>query len=90
MADGTEPMTLTRLLADATLHGNGEACPACALRREVEDQGAILRPHVPCNVCGGVGRLGFGDAEICRRTVEEAWRIYWPEVERRWREGAAA
>lgn len=76
-------------MADITLHGNGEACPACALRREVQDHGAILRPDVPCNVCGGLGRLGFTDAEICRRTVEEARRCYWPEVERRWAEQSA-
>ena len=70
-------------MADITLHGNGgEACPACALRREAEDKGA----DVPCNVCGGLGRLGFSDAEICHRTVEEARRCYWPEVEQGWAE----
>lgn len=71
-------------MADKTLHDNGYACPACALRREAEDKGAVLRPDVPCNVCGGVGRLGFSEAEICHHTVEEARRCYWPEVERRW------
>lgn len=73
-------------MADKTLHDNGYACPACALRREAEDKGAVLRPDVPCNVCGGLGRLGFSDAEICHRTVEEARRCYWPEVEQGWAE----
>ena len=76
-------------MADITLHGNGEACPACELRREAQDNGAVLRPEVPCNVCKGTGRLGFTAAEICRRTVEEARRCYWPEVERRWAEQSA-
>lgn len=73
-------------MADATLHGNGEACPACTLRREVQDHGVLLRPDVPCNVCGGLGRLGFTAAEVCRRTVEEARRCYWPKVEQGWAE----
>ena len=73
-------------MADKTLHDNGYACPACALRRESEDKGAVLRPDVPCNVCGGLGRLGFSNAEICRRTVEEARRCYWPKVEQGWAE----
>jgi len=70
-------------MPDAALHGNGYACPACELRRDAEDRGAILRPDVPCNVCHGIGRLGFSAAEICAATVEEARRIYWPEFERR-------
>lgn len=70
-------------MADPTLHGNGYACPACELRREAEDKGAILRPDVPCNVCGGLGRLGYSDAEIVRRTVDEARRLYWPAFKAR-------
>lgn len=73
-------------MAGATLHANGYACPACALRREVEDKRAVLRPDVPCNVCGGLGRLCYSAAEVCRRTVEEARRCYWPEVEQGWAE----
>lgn len=70
-------------MADPTLHGNGYACPACEMRREVEDMRAVLRPAVPCNVCAGTGRLGYSDAEIVRRTVEVARRLYWPEFDRR-------
>lgn len=60
------------------LHGNHDLCPACALRREMQDTSTIHRPEVPCNVCGGEGYLTLSDAEIVRRTVEEARRIYWP------------
>ncbi|MCL4069029.1 hypothetical protein M3484_20945 [Pseudomonas sp. GX19020] len=70
-------------MADPTLHGNGYACPACEMRREVEDKTQILRPKVPCNVCAGLGRLGYTEAEIVARTVEEARRVYWPEFEKR-------
>ena len=70
-------------MTDLRLHGDGYACPACALWREVEDTGAVLRPDVPCNVCGGVGRLCYSEAGIVRRTVEEARRVYWPAFARR-------
>lgn len=70
-------------MPDPTLHGNHDPCPACELRRQVVDTGAITRPEVPCNVCQGVGFLPLSDAEIVRRTVEEARRIYWPQFERR-------
>lgn len=76
-------------MADLTLHGNGYPCPACALRREAEDKSAVLRPDVPCNVCRGLGRLGYSEAEIVRRTVEEARRLYWPAFEGRMAEAAA-
>lgn len=70
-------------MPDATLHGNHDPCDACALRRELADTTAIARPEIPCNVCKGLGFLPLGEAEIVRRTVEEARRIYWPEFERR-------
>lgn len=70
-------------MPDPALHGNGHACPACELRREAEDKGAFLRPDVPCNVCKGVGRLPIPEAEIVRRTVEEARRVYWPAFDAR-------
>lgn len=70
-------------MADPNLHGNGEACPACQLRREAEDKGAVIRPDTPCNVCHGTGRLAFSEAEIVARTVAEARRIYWPAFDRR-------
>lgn len=70
-------------MADLTLHGNGYPCPACELRREIEDKTQIMRPGIACNVCKGVGRLGFTEAEIVARTVEEARRLYWPAFEAR-------
>ena len=71
------------------LHGNHDTCPACALRREMQDNAPMIRPEVPCNVCGGAGYLTLSDAEIVRRTVEEARRIYWPSRNRAL-QGAAA
>lgn len=70
-------------MADPSLHGNGYPCPACEMRREAQDKGAILRPETPCNACGGLGRLAYSDAEIVARTVEEARRLYWPAFEAR-------
>lgn len=65
-------------MPDVSLHGNHDDCPACAMRREVQDNGPIIREPVPCNVCHGNGYLTLAAAEICRRTVEEAKRCYWP------------
>lgn len=70
------------------LHGNGEPCAACELRREMADTAPVIRAPIPCNVCGGRGYLPLSTAEIVRRTVEEARRIYWPEFERRIAQGA--
>lgn len=77
-------------MPDPTLHGNHDRCAACELRREVEDSAPINRPVIPCNVCGGVGYLPLSSAEIVRRTVEEARRIYWPAFDARIGKGAAA
>jgi hypothetical protein len=63
-------------MAEAAL-GDLTADQACALRREVADTRPIARPEIPCSVCGGAGWLPLSDAEIVRRTVEEARRIYW-------------
>lgn len=65
-------------MPDASLHGNHDPCPACELRREAEDAALVLRPEVPCNVCNGLGFLPLPEAEIVRRTCEEARSIYWP------------
>jgi hypothetical protein len=70
-------------MPDPTLHGNHDPCPACELRREMADHGPIIRDPIPCNVCGGLGFLPLPEAEIVRRTVEEARRIYWPDFDRR-------
>jgi hypothetical protein len=53
------------------------------MRREHADMKPIDREPIPCNVCGGEGWLPLSEAEIVRRTCEEARRIYWPEFERR-------
>lgn len=65
------------------LHGNHEPCPACEMRREVQDTRPALRKAIPCNVCGGRGYLPLPDAEIVRRTCIEARRLYWPQFEER-------
>lgn len=70
-------------MTDPTLHGNHDPCPACEMRREMEDTRPIIREAIPCNVCKGVGFLPLSDAEIVRRTCEEARRVYWPEFEAR-------
>jgi hypothetical protein len=77
-------------MTDAALHGNGEPCEACALRRELQDLASLEREPVPCNVCKGSGRVPIPDAEIVRRTVEEARRIYWPAFAKRLQEAAGA
>lgn len=61
------------------LQNNHDPCPACALRREMQDTGTINRDALPCNVCKGKGYLKLHDAEIVRRTIEEARRLYWPD-----------
>ena len=65
------------------LFGNHDRCDACALRRELIDTGAIERPDVPCNVCGGQGFIPLETAEIVWRTCDEARRWYWPAFDRR-------
>lgn len=72
-------------MADLALHGNHDACPACALRRETLGAVPIAYGEVPCNVCLGKGFLPLEKMEIVRRTCEEARRIYWPLVEARWK-----
>lgn len=75
-------------MTDHTLHGNHDPCPACELRRELIDTTKIIRPEIQCQVCNGTGFLPLSDAEIVRRTVEEARRIYWPQFEARIAAGA--
>ena len=70
-------------MPDHTLHGNGEPCPACELRREALDRSQILQPVIECQVCDGSGLVPLSAAEIVRRTCEEARRIYWPAFEAR-------
>lgn len=70
-------------MPNPSLHGNHDNCPACELRREMLDTGAVFRPDIPCNVCGGTGHIALSSVEIVRRTVEEARRLYWPAFDRR-------
>lgn len=64
------------------LHGNHDPCPACALRREVEDTAPVIRDPIPCNRCGDLGYLPLPTEEIVRRTAEDACRWYWPAFDR--------
>lgn len=69
---------------DITLHDNGAPCPACELRRESRDP---MDPSpIPCNTCGGNGRMGHTVHQVVGRSVEWARKHYWPERERRWAE----
>ncbi len=70
-------------MPDPDLHGNHDPCDACALRREALGPVPIGKGEVPCNVCGGSGWLPLTEAEIVRRTCDEARRIYWPAFDRR-------
>lgn len=71
-------------MADHTLHGNCERCPACALRREGLDLAPFDRASVPCNNCGGTGLVAISEAEIVRIAVEHARLHYWPAFKARW------
>lgn len=67
-------------MGDPTLHGNGEPCPACALRREADPWQA--KEH-PCNLCGGTGRIAWTVPDIIARHVAWAREHHWPEFDRR-------
>lgn len=60
------------------LHGNHDPCPACEMRREVQDTAPVLRAPIPCNSCGGSGFIPLSNAEIIRRTVQQARLTFWP------------
>lgn len=69
-------------MADPRLYGNGTACPACALRR------AAMAPFgpelpVPCNACGGIGRIAESDLAIIAAACAWAAAHYWPQFDRR-------
>jgi hypothetical protein len=51
-------------MPDPTLHGNHDPCPACELRREMQDTAPIAREVIPCNVCGGVCFLPLAGAAL--------------------------
>ncbi len=77
-------------MADPTLHGNGIACPACELRREEAHRHFTGRIDVPCNNCGGTGRVAFSTSDIIRGHVVWARENYWPERIARWAASAAS
>ena len=71
-------------MADPALHGSGHTCPACELRREAvnaEIGGAV---DVPCNECGGTGRIAIAETDIIAGCVAWARENYWPARIARW------
>lgn len=74
-------------MPDQTLYGNGEDCPACALRRDELRESAAFDQVVSCNFCGWTGRVGRAVAAIVREAVNWAADHYWPEREARWSKG---
>ena len=70
-----DPIEVEYILAAAHL---AQAAELAEARAEVARQA-----EVPCNVCNGVGWLTLDDAEIVRRTCEEARRVYWSAFEAR-------
>ena len=71
-------------MPDKALHGNGDNCPACELRRDELRTAGAWKQEVECNYCGGEGRLARAVADIVREHVEHARAHYWPEREARW------
>ena len=71
-------------MRDPTLHGNGDNCPACELRRDELRAAAAMDQVVPCNFCGGTGRVGRAVAEIIREACLWARENYWPAREAAW------
>lgn len=72
-------------MPDASLHGNGDDCPACALRRDELRAAGAMDQTVDCNLCGGLGRIPRDPGEIVRLSAEWARRHYWPAREAAWR-----
>lgn len=58
-----------------------------ALRRDELRVVRAMDQSVPCNYCDGIGRIDRSIVDIIREAVREAGMHYWPEQERRWREG---
>jgi hypothetical protein len=73
------------MMPDASLHGNGDDCPACALRRDELRAARAMDQSVPCNFCGGEGRVGRAVAAIIREACAWAIEHYWPAKEAEWR-----
>ena len=71
-------------MANKSLHGNVEDCPACALRREEFDKSSLNQPVVPCNLCGSTMRIALDDRGIVDRSVRWAREHYWPQRLARW------
>ncbi len=67
-------------MPDATLHGNGENCPACALRRENDPWQTECHP---CNFCQSTGRVPFTEARIVADAVAWAKDHYWRHFDER-------
>ncbi len=67
-------------MADPALHGNGEDCPACSLRRADDPW---QRRGYDWNRCGGSGRLTFPIEDIVAAHVADARAHYWPQFDQR-------
>lgn len=63
-------------MPDPTLHGNGDDCPACTLRRE--QMGLADAKGVGCNQCDGTGRIPRSTERIIADHVAWAQAYYWP------------
>lgn len=72
-------------MTDHTLHGNHQPCPAvdCKAFTGTSIGNGIWREPIVCPICKGRGFVPLPDAEIVRRTCEEARRVYWPALEAR-------
>lgn len=65
-------------MPDPYLHGNGEPCPACALRREESRRRSVLGlGETFCNHCNGTGRIAWSERKVYEHQLADARRFYW-------------
>lgn len=74
---------------DAGLHGNGDDCPACALRRDDLRAVGAVDQTVPCNLCHGAGRIARPVETVIAGHVAWARAHYWSAFDERNREHGA-
>lgn len=66
-------------MPDMFLTGNGEDCPACALRRNELRAARAMEQSVACNQCNGIGRIERPIEVIIAEAVLWAEDHYWRE-----------
>ncbi|KIC42213.1 hypothetical protein RA27_02115 [Ruegeria sp. ANG-R] len=67
-------------MPDPSLHGNGEDCPACALRREADrDRTVYGSARLDCNNCHGTGRIAYTVRQVYEIQLAEARKHYWSQ-----------